>query len=76
MQQALKGVAEAYMEAPEGLTEVRATDPEGKKAVKELIYKESLPEDTEAPTEPIPAQPPVPVSEARPKPVDHKTPAN
>ena len=76
MQQALKGVAEAYMEAPEGLTEVRATDPEGKKAVKELIYKESLPEATEAPTEPIPAQPPVPVSEARPKPVDHKTPAN
>jgi hypothetical protein len=72
MQQTLKGVPEAYMDAPEGLTPISATDPEGHKPVRELIYKESLPDVGDAPAEAIPTQPPVPVSDARPKPVEHK----
>ena len=72
MQQALKGVPEAYMEMPEGLTPINATDPDGRKPVKEMIYKESLPDESDAPAEAIPTQPPVPVSDARPKPVEHK----
>ena len=73
MEQALKGVPESYMEAPEGLTAVDATDPISKNHVKELIYSEeipALPENIEA--EPKPQQAPAPVVDARPKPVDKK----
>lgn len=69
MEKALKGVPESYMEMPEGLTPISATDPEGGKTVRELIYKEGLP-PVENPQLEDRSTPPAPVSDARPKPVD------
>ncbi|MBL8489222.1 MAG: transglycosylase domain-containing protein, partial [Rhodocyclaceae bacterium] len=72
MEKALKGIPESYMEPPEGLVSVGATEPGGK-TVREFMYKEHLPppdSEAESPAE----QAPAPVSEAAPKPVE-KSPA-
>lgn len=76
MERALKGVPEAYMEAPEGLTAVPANDPSGKTA-KELIYKEQVPADEWSPPgEALPGPAPAsgtqaaPVSDAKSKAVE------
>jgi penicillin-binding protein 1A len=72
MEKALKGVPEAWMEAPEGLTTITATDPNGQKPVKEMIYKEALPEpgDDEPASGDRPQVPLAPVQDAKPKPVE------
>ena len=72
MEKALKGVPEAWMEAPEGLTTITATDPNGQKTVKEMIYKEALPEpgDEDPGTGERPQVPLAPVQDAKPKPVE------
>ncbi len=66
MERALKGVAESYMEPPQGLSG---------KPRKELIYKEQLPaEEWVDPKETLPttgpAQPAVPVTDAKSKTVE------
>jgi penicillin-binding protein 1A len=56
MEHALKNVPESWLEAPEGLMSITASDPAGKTS-KEMIYKELLPpveEDEEARTGPCP----------------------
>jgi penicillin-binding protein 1A len=66
MEHALKNVPESWLEAPEGLVSVTASDPAGKTS-REMIYKELLPpveEDEE------PKQAPAPVQDAKPKPVE------
>jgi penicillin-binding protein 1A len=65
MEQALKGVAESYQPAPDGLVSIIANDPSGKVS-KEFMYKENLPpppdeEDPEA------QQEAAPVEDAKPK---------
>ncbi|RTL56881.1 MAG: PBP1A family penicillin-binding protein [Rhodocyclaceae bacterium] len=72
MEKALKGVPESWMEAPEGLTPITATDPESRKPVQELIYKETLPAPgDEAPASGERPQVPIaPVQDAKPKPVE------
>ena len=74
MTTALKGVPEAYMELPDGLTPITATDPEGKTSPHEYVYGEQLPPVVreESPIPPLPEQPPAPVREAKPKPVEKK----
>jgi penicillin-binding protein 1A len=74
MDKALKGVPESYMEMPEGMTAITATDPDGHKTVKEMIYSETLPDDPEDPLPEPPhlppaQQPPAPVTDIKPKPV-------
>jgi penicillin-binding protein 1A len=74
MERALKGLPEAYMDMPEGLTAINAEDPAGK-VRKELIYKEQLPADElPDPSEPLPstgpAAAPAPVSDAKPKTIE------
>jgi penicillin-binding protein 1A len=71
MEKALRGVPESYMEAPEGLIAVTATEPGGK-ASRELIYKEQLsggaPDEAPSPEKlPEKQQQPAPVSDARPR---------
>lgn len=71
MEKALKGVTEAYMDPPQGLTAVTTEGPSGK-VRNELIYKELLPADEWAdPSEPLPATGPppaaAPVSDAKPR---------
>lgn len=71
MEKALKGVPEAWMEAPDGLVSVTATDPVSQKTVKEMIYKETVPEpNSEDPANGEKPQVPIaPVQDAKPKPV-------
>jgi len=46
MDTALKGVPEAFMERPAGLTPVSVTDPASNKGpAQEFIYKEHLPQE-------------------------------
>jgi penicillin-binding protein 1A len=72
MDKALHGVPESYMEAPEGLVSVTATDPGGK-VTHELIYKEQLPgAPDQAPALPEKQQEPAPVSDARPRVIEQK----
>jgi penicillin-binding protein 1A len=77
MEKALKGVSEAYMEMPSGLTAITATDPAGRGPAREYVYKEHLPPPDEAPAEtPAAEQVPqvvVPGQEARPKPAEKAT---
>lgn len=70
MEQALKGVPESWMDIPEGLVAVSANDPAGNTS-KELVYKEHLPPAAEDRHEPEVQQPPAPVEEAKPKPVEN-----
>jgi penicillin-binding protein 1A len=72
MDKALHGVPESYMEAPEGLVSVTATEPGGK-TTREFIYKEQLPGvPDEAPAPPEKQQEPAPVSDARPRLIEAK----
>ena len=64
MEKALQGVPESYMELPEGLVSIHATDPGGKNKVTEFIYQEHLPPDDQE--QPVAA----PVQDARPKAVE------
>ncbi|HEY6896788.1 MAG TPA: penicillin-binding protein 1A [Rhodocyclaceae bacterium] len=70
MEKALQGVPESYMDAPPGLTAISATDPDGKKPVKEFIYKEGLPpvegDESGVPTLPMSEQPAKPAAPAAP----------
>jgi penicillin-binding protein 1A len=75
MDKALHGVPESYMEAPEGLVSITATEPGGK-ITHELIYKEQLPAaPDQTPALPEKQQEPAPVSDARPRVIEQK-PAN
>jgi penicillin-binding protein 1A len=72
MDKALHGVPESFMEAPEGLVSVTATEPGGKTS-HELIYKEQLTAaPDEAPSLPEKQQEPAPVSDARPRLLESK----
>ena len=55
---------QSYMELPEGLVSIHATDPGGKNKVTEFIYQEHLPPDDQE--QPVAA----PVQDARPKAVE------
>ncbi|MBI3526249.1 MAG: penicillin-binding protein 1A [Betaproteobacteria bacterium] len=55
MEKALQGVPESFMEKPDGLVAVTATDPSGKSPATEYIYKEYLPELERAEPAPAPA---------------------
>jgi penicillin-binding protein 1A len=73
MEKVLKGVPETYMDAPDGLVTVNATDPTTQKPMQELIYKETLPPTDgggDAPVAPSERLPLAPVQEAKPKPVE------
>ena len=78
MEKALHGVSESTMEAPEGLISISAKDSAGKVRMTEFVYKEHLPapddnvpdEDFEKPHENL--QPPAPVQDAHPKPVEKR----
>ncbi|MDD5250404.1 MAG: penicillin-binding protein 1A [Rhodocyclaceae bacterium] len=74
MDKALKGVPESYMEMPDGLVPITATDPAGRGGpTREFVYKEHLPAPDEQPETPIvPQQAPAPVQDAKPKLVDKK----
>jgi len=74
MSTALKGIPESYMELPEGLTPITATDPDGKTSLHEYVYGEQLPPAAreESSSAPLPEQAPAPVREAKPKPVEKK----
>ncbi len=75
METALKGVPESYMDQPEGLTPITASDPNSKAPVNEFIYGEQLPpasnEQNESPAPPK-EQAPAPIRDAAPKPVEKK----
>jgi len=73
MEQALKGVPESFMEPPEGLVAVTASDPEGKIS-RELVYKEHLPPVPTENIEPEAQQAPAPVEDAQPKVVEKAAP--
>lgn len=69
MAKALKGVPESYMEVPEGLVAIHASDPAGKSRGTEFIYQEHLPQDDEEQPGaiPDPQQVPAPVQDAKPQ---------
>ena len=71
MEKALKGVPESYMDIPEGLMPITATDPGNKSTLHEFIYGEHLPQTSaESPrTSPPQEQAPAPVRDATPRPV-------
>jgi hypothetical protein len=71
MEQALKGVAESWPEAPEGLITITASDPSSGKTGKDMVYQESLPPvpEEEAPASEV-QQTPAPVVDAKPKVVE------
>lgn len=79
MDKALKGMPETYMDAPDGLIGITADDPGGRGPVREFIYREHIPPPPVDeplfrgldPTSPF-EQPPAPVVDARPKPVEKK----
>ncbi|TWO80066.1 penicillin-binding protein 1A [Denitratisoma oestradiolicum] len=75
MEKALRNAPESYMEAPEGLTTIQASDPSGNTPVRELIYKEGLPTESPSPEEKhvLPQQAPAPVQEVKPRPVERPT---
>ena len=73
MEQALKGVPESFMEPPEGLVAVTASDPEGNTS-RELVYKEHLPPIPAENIEPEAQQAPAPVEDAKPKVVEKAAP--
>ena len=71
MEKALNGVPESYMEIPGGLTPISATDPSNKVPLHEYVYGEQLPTADDAVDPPPPReQPPAPIREATPKPVE------
>jgi penicillin-binding protein 1A len=71
MEKALKGVPESYMEQPEGLTPITATDPTSNTTVHEFIYGEQLPAANDGVIEAPPQeQAPAPIRDAAPKPVE------
>jgi len=72
MEKALKGVPESFMDKPSGLIAITPTGSTGT----DFVYKESIPaesaegENTPAQPSQLPQQPPAPVQEAKPKPVE------
>jgi penicillin-binding protein 1A len=69
MEKALKGVPESYMEVPEGLVVIHASDPTGKSRGTEFIYQEHLPQDDEEQPSATPdrQQASAPVQDAKPR---------
>jgi penicillin-binding protein 1A len=63
MEKALKNTPESYMEMPEGLVPISATEPGTRNALREYIYAEHLPGGEEG-------EKGAPVEEARPRPVE------
>lgn len=51
MEKALAGVPENHTEPPEGLIPVLTPSPDGKKELRDLIYKENLPDPDDEPSE-------------------------
>ncbi len=85
MEKALQGVSESFMEVPEGLVTISASDPAGKANSTEFAYKEHLPPADEtmssfesekqpapAPQPPEKQQMPAPVQDAHPKAVQKR----
>jgi penicillin-binding protein 1A len=74
MEHALANVPESFLETPSGLISITANDPSGRQ-VRELIYREHLPPDSDedmAKERIEPESPPAPVRDAKPKLVEKK----